>query len=109
MNTQTTETPLIALDVRGLVATIREAVKEELQGQMETLRPMLEDRGSTRPEATEYLTREETSELLKVSFTTLREWKSKGILTPYKIGGRTLYKRLDVDKAVKGVRGGRKP
>lgn len=98
---------LFALDLSGLVATIREAVKEEIRGQIQALRPTLEEKPPTPSQAPEYLTREETAQLLKVSSATLATWKRKSILTPCKIGGRTLYKRSEVDKATKTLRGGR--
>lgn len=47
-----------------------------------------------------YLTRKEVSELLKVDYSTLHNWKHKGKLIPFAIGGRVLYKRTDIDKAL---------
>ena len=47
-----------------------------------------------------YLTRKETAELLKVDLSSLHNWKHKGKLNPVAIGGRVLYKRSDIEKAL---------
>ncbi|HCA06804.1 helix-turn-helix domain-containing protein [Chryseobacterium sp.] len=48
----------------------------------------------------QYLTRKETSNLLKVSLVTLNNWQKTKILIPSKIGKRVLYKKEDVQKAL---------
>lgn len=48
----------------------------------------------------EYLTREQTAELLNVDLSTLWHWKKKEILIPYGVGNRVYYKRSDIDKAM---------
>ena len=45
----------------------------------------------------QYLTREEVSELLKISLSTIHNWKKIGILHPYQIGGRVYFKLSDIE------------
>lgn len=56
--------------------------------------PLLESKESN------FLTRKEVSEMLKISLTTLCNWQKKQILIPLKIGKRVLYKSEDVEKAL---------
>lgn len=101
---QNAGTPAISVHLHGLVETIRSVVKSELQAQAEAI-------ASTNPaptnEAPEYLTRAQACEMLFITQTTLTTWKRKNILTPVKIGGRTLYRRSDILKAMQGQRGER--
>lgn len=39
----------------------------------------------------EFLTREETINLLGITYVCLREWEKKGLIIPYKLGGRNYY------------------
>ncbi len=48
----------------------------------------------------EYLTREQTAELLNIDLSTLWHWKKKGILIPYGVGNRVYYRRSDIDNAM---------
>lgn len=50
-------------------------------------------------EPTEYLTRNEVSELLKINLATVHNWTKRGVLTAYQIGGRVYYKRAEVEAA----------
>lgn len=43
-----------------------------------------------------FLTGEEVCELLKLSTRTLQEYRSRGTLAYYKIGGKILYKQSDI-------------
>jgi hypothetical protein len=47
---------------------------------------------------TEYLTRNEVKELLKVDLSTIHNWTKKGKLKSYGIGNRIYYKRLEVEQ-----------
>ena len=49
---------------------------------------------------TEYLTRQETAEILKVSLDTLSDWNKKKILNPYRLGNLIRYKRDEIEKAL---------
>ena len=43
-----------------------------------------------------YLSRSETAKLLHVTEVTLNNWEKKNILIPCRIGGRVLYKEIEV-------------
>lgn len=49
---------------------------------------------------TEYLTRQETANLLKVDLSTIHNYTKKGVLTSYGIGSRVYYKRSEVENAI---------
>ncbi len=51
----------------------------------------------------EFMTREEVSELCNVSFVTLHNWEKRKYLQSRKIGGRVLYLREDVYQKLKMV------
>ena len=71
-------------DIRKIVA---EAIQEHKNQSKEPGRP-------------EYLTRQQAKEELHVSFPTLNRFDKEGILAARKIGGRVLYLRSDVEKAI---------
>ena len=48
----------------------------------------------------EYLTRQETADLLKVSLVTLSDWNKKKILNPYRLGNLIRYKRSEIEQAL---------
>ncbi|WP_185249415.1 MULTISPECIES: helix-turn-helix domain-containing protein [Chryseobacterium] len=48
----------------------------------------------------QFLTRKETSKLLKVSLVSLSNWQKSGILVPRKVGKRVLYSVEDVERAL---------
>ena len=49
---------------------------------------------------TEYLTRKEVANILKVSLVTLSDWNKKGVLKPYRLGNLIRYKRAELDQAL---------
>ena len=51
-------------------------------------------------ETSEWLTRKETAELLKVSLVTLHNWSKNGILQAYKIGNRVRYRKDEIEKSL---------
>ena len=51
----------------------------------------------------EYITRLETAQLLKISLPTLHDWTRQGWLQSYKMGSRVLYKVREVEEALKKV------
>ncbi|MEJ7823694.1 MAG: helix-turn-helix domain-containing protein [Chitinophagaceae bacterium] len=51
----------------------------------------------------EYITRKEVAELLKISLPTLHDWTKQGWLPSYKMGNRVLYKRSEIDACVTKV------
>lgn len=52
---------------------------------------------------TNFLSRVQVSELLKISLPTLNEWSKLGWLQSYKIGNRVLYKQHEVETALHQV------
>lgn len=48
----------------------------------------------------QYLTRDEVSELLKISLSTIHNWTKKGELQPYQIGGRVYFKISDIESSM---------
>ena len=48
----------------------------------------------------EYLTRQETAEILKVSLVTLSDWNKKKILNRYRLGNLIRYKRSEIESAL---------
>jgi len=52
-------------------------------------------------EPTEYLTRNEVKDLLKVDLSTIHNWTKRGKLKAYGLGNRVYYKRSEVEEAIK--------
>ncbi len=48
------------------------------------------------PDRTEFITRQETAQILNVSLVTLNEWTKNGTLQGYRIGSRIRYKKNEV-------------
>lgn len=48
----------------------------------------------------EYLTRQETAAILKVSLVTLSDWNNKKILNPFRLGNLIRYKRSEIEQAL---------
>lgn len=51
----------------------------------------------------EYLSRKETAKLLKVSLVTLNDWSKRGLVKPYYMGKRVLYKKEEIINSVEKV------
>lgn len=65
--------------------------REEIKTLSQNFQPIL---------PTEYLTRQETAEILKVSLVTLSDWNKKQILIPYRLGNLIRYKRSEIELAL---------
>lgn len=55
-------------------------------------------------EPSEYLTRNEVKDILKVDMSTIHNWTKKGKLKAYGIGHRIYYKRSEVEEAIKPLK-----
>jgi hypothetical protein len=55
-------------------------------------------------EPTEYLTRNEVAEILKINLSSVHNWTKKGILTSYQISGRVYYKRSGIENAMEELK-----
>jgi len=51
-------------------------------------------------EPTEYLTRSEVAQLLKVDLSTIHNWTKKGKIKAYGIGNRVYYKRHEINQNI---------
>jgi len=49
---------------------------------------------------TEYLSRQETAELLKVDLSSIHNWTKRKLLQSYGISGRVYYKRSEIENAI---------
>lgn len=85
--------PLFKIDPSGLAEFIRSEVRSEL----ERITAEQSENGTS---PNEWMTVKEVAKELKVSIQTVWNHTKKGILTKYKIQGRTLYKRSEVMEAI---------
>jgi excisionase family DNA binding protein len=81
----------ISINTEKLYNEIRGIIMDELKG-------IKKDHSLNQPD--ELLTREETSQLLKINLSTLWHWQKKGKLPTYSIGNRIYFKRGDIEKAL---------
>lgn len=51
-------------------------------------------------EPIEYLTRQETAQLLQVNLTTIWNWTKKGKIEAYGLGNRVYYKRSEIESSI---------
>lgn len=86
--------------------TVIQATPEQLQDaiiaavrvELESLRMEFQPK-----QPTEYLTRTEVRDLLKVDLSTVHNWTKRGILKSYGIESRIFYKRSEVEAAIKPI------
>lgn len=66
------------------------------------LKKQIEDlKNSFQPkEPTEFLTRNEVAEMLKINLSTVHNWTRNKTLVAYSIGSRVYYKRKEVENAI---------
>lgn len=74
---------------------LQNAITENVKGQLEELKKSFQPKT---PE--EYLTRQETAELLKINLSTLYLHTKKGLLKAYGLSGRVYYRRSEVESAL---------
>lgn len=48
----------------------------------------------------EYLTKKEVSKMLSINLASVNNWTKKKILQSYRIGGRILYKRSEIEESI---------
>jgi hypothetical protein len=66
------------------------------QGVKDQLNLFFKDSGYRTEQDTPHLTRKETAEFFNISLNCLNDWCRKGIVTPYKVGQRTYFKRSEL-------------
>jgi helix-turn-helix protein len=78
---------------------LHEITPEQIASLFEGLQNQISDlkKNFVPKEPTEWLTRNEVAELLKVDLSTLWNWQQKSKLVPFGIGNRVLYKRSDIE------------
>lgn len=66
------------------------------QGVKDQLKQVLTESGMRSEQETAHLTRKETAQFFNISLNCLNDWCRKGIVTPYKVGQRTYFKRSEL-------------
>ncbi|GGD28852.1 helix-turn-helix domain-containing protein [Flavobacterium orientale] len=66
-------------------------IDEKIKIQLEDLK-----RNFAPKEPEEFLSRNETAKLLKISLVTLHQWSNTGIIKPMKMGNRTYFSRKEL-------------
>lgn len=82
---------LIQITAEELKTAIVDGVKIQLDELKKHLQPK---------EPTNYLTRQETAEILKVDLSTIHNWTKQNKLVAYSIGARVYYKRKEIENAI---------
>jgi len=73
----------------------KESILKGVNQQFESLKAEFQPKTPT-----EYLTRHEVKDLLKIDLSTLHYWTKKGKLKSYGIGNRVYYKRHEVEEKI---------
>ncbi len=74
---------------------LQEAIIEGVKSQLDELKKNFEPKTPT-----EYLSRQEVAQMLKVDISTVHNWTVKGILQSFGIGRRIYYKRVELEEAI---------
>lgn len=75
---------------------LQEAILNGVKVQIEELKKEFQPK-----EPTEYLTRNEVKDLLKIDLSSVHNWVKKGKLRAHGIGNRVYFKRSEVEAAIK--------
>lgn len=80
--------------------TLRASFIEDVKTELEKITKQFQPK-----EPTEFLTRQEVADLLKVDVTTVHNWTKRGKLKKYGIGNKVFYKRTEVESAIQPLKG----
>ncbi len=80
---------LVQITPTELVSLISEGIKQQLTELSYSANETTENRA-------EHLTRKETAKFFDISLNCLNDWSRKGIVTPYKVGQRTYFKKSEI-------------
>ncbi|RYE41464.1 MAG: DNA-binding protein [Sphingobacteriales bacterium] len=80
------QTFIIGLNANELLQRIEQLIDAKIGSQVQ----------NKKEEQSDYITRKETADLLKITLPTLHDWCKVGYLKPYKIGARVLFKKSEV-------------
>jgi excisionase family DNA binding protein len=75
---------------------IQDAILAGMRAELEILKREFQPK-----EPTEFLTRNEVRDLLKVDLSTVHNWTKRGKLRAYGLGNRVYYKRNEIESALK--------
>lgn len=84
-----TEIKITHVTPSELVSLITEGIKKQLIEFNYSANETTENRA-------EHLTRKETAKFFDISLNCLNDWSRKGIVTPYKVGQRTYFKKSEI-------------
>ncbi len=84
-------TQLHSLTPQQLEDIVKRTIKEEVKQLQENFQPKI---------PVEYLTRQQTADLLHIDLSTLWAWTNKGKLLAYSISSRVYYKRSEIEQAI---------
>lgn len=89
---------LLTQFIKVLLDEIEKRIYNRIKPEFDLIRKEFRPR-----EPTEYLTRNETKELLKVDLSTVHNWVVKKKLKAYGLGHRVYFKRSEVEAAIKPI------
>ncbi len=81
--------------IKTTPAELENRIYNRLKSELDTLKKEFQPK-----EPTEFLTRNEVRDLLKVDLSTVHNWTKRGKLKAYGIGNRVYYRREEVEKAI---------
>ena len=84
--------------VQFIQVTPEQLQNEIIKGVKTELEQLKKDFQPKQP--SEYLTRNEVAEMLKIDLSSVHNWTKKGKLKAYGIGGRVYYKREEVENSI---------
>lgn len=84
--------------VQFIQVTPEQLQNEILKGIKQELEQLKKDFQPKQP--SEYLTRNDVAEMLKIDLSSVHNWTKKGKLKAYGIGGRVYYKRDEVENSI---------
>lgn len=77
---------------------LRAMIAEETRKAFESIKQIEPPKGNT-----EYITRQQTADLLGISLPTLNEYTKKGIVVGYRLGTRVRYIKAEVEASLKQI------
>ncbi len=75
---------------------LRAIVREEVSSSIRSLKPQSS-------EDEKLFSRADVANLCNVSLVTIHAWMKRGVITPYKLNGKTYFKRSEVFKSLKKI------
>lgn len=79
----------LQIDQEQLVALFQQGIRIEVENLIKIL-------SEQKPSKKEFLSRKETAEFFGVSVVTIHSWINEGLISSYKMGNRTYFKRSEL-------------